>query len=92
MDAEERKPVIDRDTPAPSRDALPPGGRRVTMGADVRIIRNHLKEATGGRSTGKGGNVGEEPAFTILSDEPEFLGGDGAHPQPLLYIAAGIGF
>lgn len=62
------------------------------MGADIRIIRDHLKEAQGGKSTERGGNVGEEPVFRILSDEPEFLGGDGAHPQPLFYLAAAVGF
>lgn len=87
-----RRPVIDHDTQPPSPAAMPTGGKLITMAADVRIIRNHLKEAVGARSTEKGGNTGEEVAYSILSDEPEHLGGDGAHPQPLLYIAAGIGF
>lgn len=92
MSDEQARPVVDHDTKPPSAAALPPGGRLITMGADVRIIRDHLKEAVGGKSSERGGNAGEEPAFRILSDEPEFLGGEGAHPQPLLYLAAGIGF
>ena len=85
-------PVIDEKTKAPSAAALPPDGRYISMGADVRIVRDHVKVATGGQSSEQGGNVGEGPAFTIYSDEPPFLGGGGSHPQPLLYIAAGIGF
>jgi hypothetical protein len=89
---EHHGPVIDDQTRAPSAAALPPNGRYITMGADVRIIRDHVKVATGGSSSEKGGNAGEQAAFTIYSDEPPFLGGEGSHPQPLLYIAAGIGF
>ena len=30
--------------------------------------------------------------FEIHCDEQEFLGGDDRHPNPLTYLAAGIGF
>jgi uncharacterized OsmC-like protein len=77
----------------PTEAALPPGGRRLTMGAQARIVDGHLKVATGGSSTERGGNMdGDSASFTIMSDEPAFLGGEGRHPQPLLYVAAGIGF
>lgn len=30
--------------------------------------------------------------FEIVCDEPGYLGGDDEHPQPLTYVAAGVGF
>ena len=35
---------------------------------------------------------GRTGKFVFYADEPPRLGGDDAHPQPLRYIAAGIGF
>ena len=90
--AEQARPVISHDTRQPSQSALPPDGRRTTVTAHSRIVKDHLKVAVGGNTTAGGGaQVGPE-TFTIYSDEPEFIGGEGQHPQPLLYIAAGIGF
>lgn len=85
-------PAVDHETKAPSRAALPPGGREVTVGARAHIVKNHLKVATGASSTAEGGSTVGPNKFTIYSDEPAFIGGDDSHPQPLLYIAAGIAF
>ncbi|MQA87049.1 MAG: hypothetical protein GEV03_21075 [Streptosporangiales bacterium] len=30
--------------------------------------------------------------FEIWCDEPEYLGGEDKHPQPLTYLAAAVGF
>ena len=86
------RPVVGSDTPQPSTSALPPGGRRLTLGADVEILDGHLKVARGGASTAEGDPQDGGPVFEFFSDEPPFLGGEGRHPQPLLYLAAGIGF
>lgn len=92
MSDESSKPVIDLDTAQPSKEALPPGGRYITMGADIEIIEGHLKVARGGRSHAGGGSPDESEVFEFYSDEPPFLGGESRYPQPLLYLAAGIGF
>ena len=92
MDPERAEPVVGPETKVPSPAALPRGGRFITMGAHVRILRDHLKVAVGGASSETGGNTSSEAVFEIYSDEPPFLGGEGSHPQPLLYIAAGVGF
>jgi hypothetical protein len=89
---EEEGPVIGPKTRPPTAVALPPGGRYITMGAHARIIKDHLKAAVGGSSTEQGGNLSPAKTFTIYSDEPSFMGGEGLHPQPLLYIAAGVAF
>ncbi len=49
-----------------------------TISVDVRNREKQLHEAHEGK-------------FTWYSDEPPYLGGDDNHPQPLTYIAAGIG-
>lgn len=91
MSQEQPRPVVHEGTPQPSPEALPPEGRFISMGADIEIIDGHLKIARGGSSTAAGGKMGGE-AFEFYSDEPPFLGGEGRYPQPLLYLAAGIGF
>ena len=90
--SEEKRPVIGLETKQPSPDALPPQGRRMTMGADIEIIEGHLKVARGGSSTTAGPKQDEATTFEFYSDEPPFLGGESRYPQPLLYVAAGIGF
>ena len=92
MNDQSPKPVIDRDTKQPSPEALPPDGRYITMGADIEIIEGHLKIARGGKSHAGGGPQDMTEVFEFYSDEPPFLGGEGTHPQPLLYLAAGVGF
>ncbi len=54
-------------------------GRLITMSATTRCIEKQLKVAT-------------ERKFEFFSDEPQYLGGDDNHPQPLTYISAGVGF
>lgn len=77
----------------PTAAALPPGGRTLTHFAKARIISGHLKSATFGKATAEGGRTVDDPdSFEILCDEPPFIGGDGLHPQPLNYVASGIGF
>ena len=36
--------------------------------------------------------VGHDEKFEVLCDEPARLGGKGEHPQPLTYLAMGVGF
>jgi hypothetical protein len=36
--------------------------------------------------------IGHDEKFEVLCDEPPRLGGKGEHPQPLTYIAMGVGF
>jgi hypothetical protein len=86
---ESSRPVVDLSTRQPT--PIPPGGRHITMGADIEIVEGHLKLARGGSSTAAGGAQDESQMFEFYSDEPPFLGGEGRHPQPLLYLAAGIG-
>ncbi len=37
-------------------------------------------------------HVGEKDQFKVFCDEPDSMGGENAYPQPLTYIAMGIGF
>lgn len=87
--------VIGPETQPPSQAAQDaaeaPGGRTITMGATARILSGQLKVAEGG-SSGERGGTDESRRFTIYCDEPPFLGGEGRYPQPLLYVAAGVGF
>ena len=36
--------------------------------------------------------IGRDDKFEVLCDEPARLGGKGEHPQPLTYLAMGVGF
>ena len=51
------------------------------------------RDASSGESPPGGVEVKDGPDFTLTfcSDEPPHLLGDGKHPQPLSYIAGGIG-
>jgi hypothetical protein len=51
----------------------------VAMGADMRIIEGQLK-------------VAHVRQFEFFCDEPPSLGGQDQYPQPLHYVAAGVGF
>ena len=73
------RPVVDPSTGTPLPSELPPQALRVTMGADTRIIHGQLKVARAGK-------------FEFYCDEPAYLGGEDRYPQPLTYVAAGIGF
>ena len=59
-------------------EELPKTTMQQTISVDVRNREKQLHEAHEGK-------------FTWCSDEPPHLGGDDNHPQPLTYIAAGIG-
>jgi hypothetical protein len=60
---------------------LPPQGYVFTMAADTETV------------AGKGQlKLGKHRHFEIYCDEPARLGGDDAYPQPLTYIAMGVGF
>lgn len=52
---------------------------RVTMGANIEIVRHQLKVARAGK-------------FEFYCDEPPILGGEDEYPQPLTYMAATVGF
>jgi hypothetical protein len=54
-------------------------GGLITMSATIRCLQKQLKVAT-------------ERKFEFYSDEPQYLGGEDNHPQPLTYISAGVGF
>jgi hypothetical protein len=92
MSADEPIPAVGPDTPEPSPDALQLGGRVTCISADVEILAGQLKVARGGSTTAAGGRADDSNVFEFRSDEPPFLGGQGRHPQPLLYVAAGVGF
>ncbi len=51
----------------------------VAMGADMRIVEGQLK-------------VAHVRQFEFYCDEPPSLGGQDRYPQPLHYVAAGVGF
>lgn len=76
---------------------LPPQAMRVTMGAHLRTIPGESKHRKIGTNypakdtrTGKFG--APTNSFEFYSDEPPVLGGDDEYPQPLTYVAAGVGF
>jgi hypothetical protein len=79
-----RKPVVGPETRAPIEDAGPERGNRFAMGANIRIVHDQVKVAEIDSELGK--------RFEVHSDEPPNLGGDDEFPQPLHYVAAGIGF
>jgi len=58
---------------------LPARTLRVTMGADIDIIDGQLK-------------VAHSRGFEFFCDEPPRIGGEDRYPQPLTYVAAGVGF
>ncbi len=59
---------------------LPRQGLVLTNWADTEVVE-------GGQL-----KVGRHRHFEVFCDEPEYLGGGDAHPQPLTYIAMGVGF
>lgn len=79
-----RKPVVGPGTRAPIEEAGPERGNHFPMSAFVRIVHDQLKVAEIDSELGK--------RFEVHCDEPPNLGGDDEFPQPLHYIAAGIGF
>lgn len=60
---------------------LPPQGYAFTMAADTETLeeKGQLK-------------VGRHRHFEVFCDEPPRIGGEDAYPQPLCYIAMGVGF
>ena len=60
---------------------LPSQGYVFTMAADTETVagKTQLK-------------LGKHRHFEIYCDEPARLGGDDSYPQPLSYIAMGVGF
>lgn len=78
--------VVDSSTPSPSPEHAPEKGRRFPKSARIRIVAGQLKVASA--------EAEENPAgsFEFYSDEPSALGGEDRHPQPLTYVAAGVGF
>ena len=62
-------------------DDLQPERRRkvITMGADIEALENQHK-------------IARYRDFEFHCDEPAWLGGEDRHPQPLTYVAAGVGF
>jgi hypothetical protein len=80
------EPVVGPTTRAPSADRSPEKGPSFAKTARIRIIRGQLKVAEAQAETG------ENRRFEFYCDEPPYLGGDDLFPQPLTYIAAGVGF
>ncbi len=81
---------IDKENSDPSRnevvdvtklEELPSGGwgNGFTMYADIE-------------SLGKQKKVARFRQFEFFCDEPPMIGGDDEYPQPLTYLAAGVGF
>ncbi len=58
---------------------LPSQGFAFTMSAETETAEGQLK-------------VGRHRHFEVYCDEPEHLGGQDSQPQPLCYIAMGVGF
>jgi hypothetical protein len=81
-----KEPVVGTSTPAPSPDHSPERGRRFAKSAHVRIVKDQLKVAHAPSA------VPQKEPFEIYCDEPPDLGGEDRFPQPLSYIAAGVGF
>lgn len=81
-----KPPVVSQSTPAPSPEHAPEKGRRFPKSARIRIIENQLKVAQADVDE----DVGK--TFEFYCDEPPSLGGENQFPQPLTYIAAGVGF
>ncbi len=82
--AEKKQPVVGPNTRAPLEDRGPERGVRVAMGADIRIVRDQIKVSEIDSEGGK--------RFEVYCDEPPSIGGDDEYPQPLHYVAAGVGF
>ncbi|MBI2133042.1 MAG: hypothetical protein HYT99_09650 [Candidatus Tectomicrobia bacterium] len=60
---------------------LPPQGYAFTMAAGTETLE------------GKGQlKIGRHRHFEVFCDEPPRIGGGDAYPQPLCYIAMGVGF
>ncbi len=87
-------------------DELPKETMRITAIADCENQGRMLHEVRGYQVKGKaeatssprepgqgkqGLGGGREEELTFYSDEPPRLGGDGEYPQPLTYIAGGVG-
>ena len=81
-----RGPVVGRSTPAPSPAHSPERGNRFEKSAHIRIVKDQLKVAEAQSEEGS------EARFEFYCDEPPSLGGEDRYPQPLTYIAAGVGF
>ena len=81
------EPLLHRDMPTKpgerpiDKPELPSQGYVFTMVADTETVegKGQLKSGT-------------HRHFEIFCDEPERLGGEDAYPQPLCYIAMGVGF
>lgn len=56
-------------------------GKSFTMSADMKTIKMDAQL-----------KVGQFREFEFFCDEPHYLGGDDEYPQPLTYLAAGVGF
>jgi hypothetical protein len=86
MSSSSKEPVVGPSTPAPSPDRSPERGRRFAKSAHIRIVKDQLKVAHAPSDM-----PAKEP-FEFYCDEPPALGGEDRFPQPLSYIAAGVGF
>ncbi len=86
MDDAPNDPVVSSSTRPPSDSKAPERNNRFVKSARIRIIKGQLKvaEADSDESEGK--------RFEFYCDEPPSLGGDDEYPQPLTYVAAGVGF
>ena len=62
------------------RPELPKGGYVLTMGADCETLE-------GGQL-----KIGRFRHYEVYCDEPARIGGSDEYPQPLTYIAMGVGF
>jgi hypothetical protein len=67
--------------------------RRSTATIAAQVV--HLSRMTHAAQVDKiesRGADGTGSTFTIVSDEPEFMGGDNLHPYPMQYFVAAVAF
>ncbi len=81
-----REPVVGPSTRAPSPAHSPESGRRFAKSAHIRIVKDQLKVADAPAASDS------SRRFEFFCDEPPELGGKDRFPQPLTYVAAGVGF
>lgn len=74
---------------------LPEGRTLIKAIVDCENIGKLLHRVQGYQTTEKPGAKemlgGRQEELTFYVDEPPRLGGDGKYPQPLTYIAGGVG-
>ena len=77
----------------PRKDSSAPGERTIDKPELPRQGYAFTMSAHTETEEGEGQlKLGTHRHFSVHCDEPERIGGKDAHPQPLCYIAMGLGF